>query len=616
MPDLYRSYHGKGHRNTNSDGSDELYIDKPSPDGSVLPTSVAARPRPPRKSTKQNITAWWTSRSRTAKIAYVAILVIALLALILGLALGLTLGKSHEDSDPANDYVPTTISGNRSSLLAPGYWYTAPSNGTNFNWTSVNPQLGSYRADSQGVDIVINTLQQYQKIDGFGGAMTDSSAYLLSRLKGREARLYNRVIDFMFNNATGVGVTRVSMGASDFSVGDEYSYIASPPAFTAAAAQLNDPTSLLSSFKLDGTQSAQYTIPVLLDAFKRNPRLKVVLSPWSPPAFMKSNNTMNGGTLRSDFVNLLAKYYAQTAAAWSAAGVRPWAMTVQNEPSHIAAYPSMGMNASLQVQVASALKGELAQRGLADVQVWAHDDNYSGWQTAADIVNGNASAVDAVAFHCYRGDPEQMSQFQAALQNGVRKDVHLTECTGTGQPDDRWSGIRGWLNNVYWPVLIQNSSSVVQWNLALDNGYGPHLKTSYCSTCTGSLTLSSPAHPADPYVEFNDQMYLTSHFTAASTDLSRVGGGQARRVAADPGRLYSLNGQDWQCLNWIAYAAPLNGANLPTASRSNGAQPQRRVGLVMANTCQETKNVVVASDGRRTTLPVQQGLTSFVWTAP
>ncbi|CBQ69174.1 related to endo-1,6-beta-d-glucanase precursor [Sporisorium reilianum SRZ2] len=597
---------GGGHGGGQGSGDSLSFDAKP-----VLPTSH----RTPRKN---KAAAWWSTLNAPVKIVYAALAVIAVLALVLGLALGLTLGKPKEDPSPAADYVPSSISGNRTSLLQPGYWYTAPSNGTNFAWTAASAQLGSFRADSQGVDIVINTTRTFQEIDGFGGAMTDSSAYLLDRLKTREVRLYERVMDFMFNNATGVGVTRVTLGASDFSLEPQYTYIATAPNFTQAAAQLNDPSSLLRDFSLDGTQSSAYTIPVLVDALKRNPRLKVILTPWSPPGFMKSNNTMDGGTLRTGFVDVLAQYYAQAAQAWTRAGVRPWAMTLQNEPSNLAAYPSMGMDAPTQVQLAVALKRELAQRGLGDVQVWAHDDNYSGWQSAAQIVNANAnaSAVDAVAFHCYRGAPAQIAQFEAALQANVSKRVHMSECTGTGNPANRWSGIQAWLTNVYWPVGVHNARSVVQWNLALDPGYAPRLQSSYCASCTGSLTLSSQSNPQDPYVTYNDQMFLTAHFSAASTDLTRVGGGQAVRVAADQGQLYSLKRTDWQCLNWLAYAAPLNGASLQQASSANGAQVQRRLGLVMANTCEDTKNVVISSDGRRSTFPVKQGLTTFVWTAP
>ncbi|ETS62294.1 hypothetical protein PaG_03371 [Moesziomyces aphidis] len=605
---------GSGHSREDS----ASYADKPLSSGPASPMLPTSAPRSGQHGKPKNkVAAWWRSQSRTRKILLIAAVVIVLLGLILGLALGLTLGEEKEDSNPSTDYVPQTISGSRSSLLADGYWYTAPSNGTNFNWTASTTQLGNYRADSTGVDIIINTAQRFQAIDGFGGAMTDSSAYLLTRLKQREAGLYSRVMDFMFNNATGVGITRATLGASDFSVMQEYSYIAQPPDFAAAANELNNAASLLSSFNVEGTQSSMYTLPVLVDAKKRNPGLKVILTPWSPPPFMKSNNTMNGGSLRDGFIPVLAQYYAQAAQAWSDAGVRPWAMTLQNEPSHIASYPSMGLNSTQQVQLAQELRSQLESRGLGSIQVWGHDDNYSGWQRAADIVNGNSSAVDAIAFHCYRGDPAEMAQFEGALRNGVTKNLHMTECTGTGNPSNRWSGMQGWLNNVYWPVGSQNARSIVQWNLALDRGYGPHLESAYCTSCTGSLVLSSQQKPADPYVSYNEQIYLTAHFSAASTDLTNVGGGQAYRVSSQQGTQYSLNRNDWQCLNWLAYAAPTTGTTLQNATTSNNnGQPTRRVGLVIANTCKDTKNVVVSSDGRRTTIPVQQGLSTFVWTAP
>lgn len=596
----------------------ELYADKSFMSGNaspVLPTSTPPKHQYSQLSRKNKIAYWWSNRTRRFKIIFLGLIGIVLLALILGIALGVSLNKTKEDPNPNTDYVPATISGNRNSLLNDGYWYTAPENGTNFQWTANNPQLSNYRSDSQGVDIVINTGTKYQTIDGFGAAMTDSSAYLLARMKQRQPNLYERVMDFLFNNATGVGVTRVSMGASDFSVGQEYSYIPSPPNFSAAANELNDPNSLLSSFAVDGTQSSTYTIPVLVDAMQRNPNLKVVMSPWSPPAFMKSNNTMNGGTIRDGFIPVLAQYYAQTAAAWNKAGVKPWAMTLQNEPSNMAAYPSMGMTSSQQSQLAVSLQSELDKQGLGNVQVWGHDDNYASWQDAADIVNDNATAIDAIAFHCYRGSPSQIAQFESALQNGV-KNIHMTECTGTGNPSNRWSGVQGWLNNVYWPVSQQNARTILQWNMALDNGYGPHLSSSYCASCTGSLTLSSQSNPSDPYVEYNDQLYVTAHFSSATTDLTNVGGGQAMRVGADQGTQYSLSKSDFQCLNWLAYAAPISGGSLQTASTQNNAQVTRRVGFVIANTCSDTKNVTVSSDGRRTTLPVQQGLTTFVWTAP
>ena len=361
----------------------DLYTDKPYSNSGqtspVLPTTSSPIQRPSRRPNR--LATWWKNQSRTRKILVLALVGLALLALILGLALGLSLGKSHGDQDPSTDYVPSTASGDRSTLLTPGYWYTAPENGTNFNWTAADPQWGSYRADSQGVDIVIDSTQRFQQIDGFGAALTDSSAYLLSQMKAKQSALYARVMDFVFNNATGVGITRVSLGASDFSVGNEYSYISTPPNFATAGQELNASGSLLSSFSLERTQSSSDTIPVLLDALQRNPALKVILTPWSPPGFMKSNNTMNGGTLRDGFIPLVAQYYAQSAAAWAKAGVKPWAMTLQNEPSQSASYPSMGLSAVQQAQLAVALKSELAVRGLESVQVWAHDDNYASWQS-------------------------------------------------------------------------------------------------------------------------------------------------------------------------------------------------------------------------------------------
>ena len=563
----------------------------------------------------------WSRKKKL--VVFGALGALVLLALILGLAIGLTVGrnKSNKPSPGPDDNskVPAAVGGTRDDLLRQGLYYTSTSNKQRFNWTTADPGLRAYRADSQGVDAIIDTSTQYQTMDGFGAAMTDTSAYLFNGLKTDKPLLYGRVMDFLFSNATGLQVTRASMGSSDFSVNGEYTYIPTGqgPTFDTAATERTNVDSLLSSFSLDNTETSQNTIPVLRDALDRNPDLKIILTPWSPPAFMKTNNRLNSGSLRDGFIPALAAYYVRTVQAFTDAGVRPWAITLQNEPSHLASFPSMGMNAIVQSDLASELKNQLAAANLRDINVFGHDDNYSGYDSAASIVNQNATAVDAVAFHCYRGTPDQMANFSSSLQNNVRKDIHMTECTGTEAPTSEWNSIQSWLSRVFFPVTSYNAKSLVMWNLALDSENGPHLPDSYCSDCTGGLTISDQANPTNPYLALNSQAFLIAHFSSATTDLTNVGGGPASRVNLTfPGPQYSLDQSDTDCFAMQAFAAPLNAATLPTPSNQSDAQPQRRVSLVVENQCSSTKALVISSDGRRSTLQVQPGLTTFIWTAP
>ncbi|SPO40998.1 related to endo-1,6-beta-d-glucanase precursor [Pseudozyma flocculosa] len=566
-------------------------------------------PTAPRSAPLDRVRGWSTKK----KLVVFGLAALALLALIIGLAVGLTVGNSS-GSGSADDgsFVPSSpdgsqpLDGSRASLLRAGTFYTANDNSSSFVWSPApsssssgstsSPTLGNlggYRSDSQGVDVVLNSSVTYQPIDGFGSALTDSAAYLLTQLKSDQPGLYGRTMDYLFNNATGMQIVRVTMASSDFSVGSEYTYIpaSKAPSFDKAATQLDDLDAMLAGFSIEGTQTTKYVLPVLQDALKRSPDLKVMLSPWSPPAFMKTKNQLDGGTLRDGFEAAAAEYYLRTAKAFAAKGVVPYAMTLQNEPSFPTDYPSMTINATVQSRMASELKNRLAAQPppLRSVKVLGHDDNWSGWDRAADLVSLNSTALDGVAFHCYKGSPSEVSNFTTALSSksssgggggGVAKpEVHMTECTGTETPTSRWSAMQGWLGRVHLPMLAQDSRSIIMWNLALDAKNGPYLAAGYCSNCVGALTVDMTNRTSALTV--GAQSYLVTQFAAASRDLSAT------------------------------LTKPATTTTTTTATAMT-----RRIGLVVENTCTRDVDLVVSSDGRRLNLTARPGLETFVWTAP
>ncbi|KAN0062769.1 hypothetical protein ACQY0O_004964 [Thecaphora frezii] len=568
-----------------------------------------------------------TIRSRSHKKTTLIVgLSLLLLAYVVSTVLICILPNYHKQTNDDGSFIPNAngeqpLNGSRASLLQAGSFYTAVDNSSSFLWSPIEPNLRAYRADTQGVDVVLNSSVAYQPIDGFGSALTDSSAYRLLQLKAAQPGLYQRTMDFLFNNATGAQVLRITMGSSDFSVKRAYSYIdpKNAPSFAEAETLLGDLDTMLSGFSFEGTQTMLYTIPVLKDALERNPDIKVILSPWSPPAFMKTENKLEGGSLRDGFAPAAAEYYVRAAATFAAAGIQPHALGVQNEPWFKTIYPLMSINVTQQTSLVAEVKARLVSRPtLAQVKVLAHDDNWYRWWEVAQIVNAEPSAVDAVGFHCYNGYPSQVASFTAALNASVPvPEVHLTECTGLDMLNPRWTSIDSMLSRVHLPMIEQNARSVIMWNLALDASHGPRLPTSFCTDCVGALQIELDSPPSVGVVNVLAQAYVLTQLAAATRDLTRVGGGVARRIQMTfPGPQPSLGRDESACIKTVAFAAPLNSATLPSPSTQEGAADQRRIGVVVENTCAAEKQLVVSSDGRRTTINAKPGLSTWIWTAP
>jgi len=156
--------------------------------------------------------------------------------------------------------------------------------------------------------IVVSDTSRYQAIEGFGGSMTDSAAYLLNEKVPALAR--SRVLESLFGRANGIGISflRNPMGATDITRWN-YSYDDQPMGIT-------DPQ--LTAFSIGHDQVD--IIPMLVAAKAINPQLKMLASPWSA-AWMKSNASMIGGTLLSENYASFTNYLIRYLQAYATAGV-------------------------------------------------------------------------------------------------------------------------------------------------------------------------------------------------------------------------------------------------------------------------------------------------------
>ncbi len=185
--------------------------------------------------------------------------------------------------------------------------------------------------------MVIDPGQQMQSLDGFGFALTGGSAELLMKMsKKARAETLRRVFA---GDAGDIGVSylRVSIGASDLN-SRVFSYDDLPPGETDL--ELN---------KFDLGQDKNDVIPVLKDILEIAPNIKILGSPWSAPAWMKTNNMVRGGALAENCYRAYARYLVRYIQEMRKEKIAIDAITIQNEPLNSKNTPSMQWTVSQQL---------------------------------------------------------------------------------------------------------------------------------------------------------------------------------------------------------------------------------------------------------------------------
>jgi glucosylceramidase len=345
--------------------------------------------------------------------------------------------------------------------------------------------FGAERAPQ--LTIIVNDEVSYQSIDGFGASLTDSSAWLFWN-KLNEAQRKN-ALDTLFDPEKGIGLSmlRQPMGASDFAL-EDYSYDDMP-------AGQSDPE--LRKFSIERDQ--RYIIPVLKEILRVNPRLKVMASPWSPPGWMKTSQSMIQGGLLPSAYKPLADYFARFVKLYEQAGIPIFAVTMQNEPMHIPNdYPGMNMTP---IEQSTFLRDDLGpvfrEAGLTTkILVFYHNWDLIAYPITVLSDTRAAEFADGIAIHCYGGNVTAQSELHERFP---KKEIWLTECSGGD-----WQ--KGNLLEQQVRLIIDSarawSKSVILWNLALDQNHEPYLGG--CTTCRGVVTIKHDVTPTQviPTVDY------------------------------------------------------------------------------------------------------------------
>ena len=182
------------------------------------------------------------------------------------------------------------------------------------------PALQAASADDASLPrLVVNTERRFQTHLGFGGAFTEAAATVWQSLP-ESAR--TQLLRDYFDPAVGHGYTlgRVHMNSCDFALGN-YAHVEQPDDFA------------LESFNIERDRRA--LLPFIKAALRVAARpIQLLVSPWSPPAWMKTNNEMNhGGRLRPECREAWAQCFVRFIRAYAAEGVPVWGVSVQNEPA-------------------------------------------------------------------------------------------------------------------------------------------------------------------------------------------------------------------------------------------------------------------------------------------
>ena len=336
---------------------------------------------------------------------------------------------------------------------------------------------------------------RYQRIVGVGGAMTDTSAWLLyTQLSGS---VFRATMDRLFGSrGIRLGFIRVPMGASDFTAGGyPYTYDDVPPPPPAPP----QPDPGLIHFSIGHDRA--YILPALRQALKLNPSAQVIATPWTPPRWMKSNNnfdnTNNGSFLLPAYYSSLAKYFVDFLRGYAKAKVPVTAITPQNEPGNGTWYPGLNLPAASEATfIASYLKPALRQAKLK-TQIFGFDYHWAfALSYVGTLLNSPAGAdLAGIATHCYAGSPAVMSQLHRAAPNLQQ---WVTECT----TQQRFAT---WIPSELEIASLRNWASVVDtWNLALDPAGGPvQAPNTACQGCNGLVTVNERTHQ----VSFNSGFY-------------------------------------------------------------------------------------------------------------
>lgn len=336
--------------------------------------------------------------------------------------------------------------------------------------------------------IRISSSDSCQTMLGVGAALTHASAWVFNHNLTASQR--DSLFKKLFSpQGIGINYTRLAVGASDFSF-DLFSY-----------SEIEDFT--LSNFSI--AEDYKDVIPMLKEILVVNPDIQIMASPWSPPAWMKTNGSMVGGKLRVDCYDVYADYLIKFIEAYQQEGITIHTMTVQNEPEFgTAAYPCMDMTAEEQkVFIRDHFGPKLAASGLP-TKIVLFDHNCDNPDYPISILNDSLAKkyVDGSGFHLYKGHVSALCKVHEAHPD---RNIYFTEQSGGGWAPDFDQNVRWYVGELFVGAMNCWSKNALLWNLALDENNGP--KNFGCQDCYGVVEINKAGE-----IKKHAEYYALAHY--------------------------------------------------------------------------------------------------------
>ena len=337
------------------------------------------------------------------------------------------------------------------------------------------------------ISIFVNPSKRFQKVLGFGAAITDASAEVFYKLpKDQQEKL----IESYFDGEKGIGysIIRTHIHSCDFS-SESYTYI-------------KEGDKELNSFNID--HDKQFRIPMIKRAYAAaTNKITFYASPWSPPAFMKTNNNMlQGGKLLPEFYQSWANYYTKFIKAYEAEGIPVWGVTLQNEPMAVQRWESCIYNAAEERDFLKNYLGPTFEKeGFGNKKIVVWDHNRDIIVNRANTIFGDPEASKyawGIGFHWYEnwsGGEPMFQNLQRIKENYPDKELLFTEGCNERFDANKYE---------YWPNAERYGKSMINdfnngtvgwtdWNILLDEKGGPNHVGNLCfapvhaNTQTGEL---------------------------------------------------------------------------------------------------------------------------------
>ena len=338
--------------------------------------------------------------------------------------------------------------------------------------------------------------ETHQKFYGFGGALTESSGYVLSRLP---SLIRKQAIEAYYNPTTGNAYrfARIHMNSCDFSL-DNW-----------ACVPEKDET--LKSFSMERTD--KYISPLAVEvqnaAKNAGSNVQFLMSPWSPPLWMKDNGDMNhGGHLLESYRELWAQYFVTFIKKMAERDIKISFVTIQNEPAAVQSWDSCEYSATEEGEFAANYLGPaLEKAGLGEVKIyiWDHNRDLALERLEESLkVPGASKYVAGLAFHWYSGD--QYDNIKTISEKYPDIDLIFTEgCIEGGPRNGAWFTGERYAHNII-NDLRSGCTKWIDWNIVLDMKGGPNHVGNYCDA-------PILADEGDGTIHFQSSFYYIGHFS-------------------------------------------------------------------------------------------------------